>query len=528
MKKVIISLLGTSVYDKKSSYENNTDFNIKNGEFINSIHAFLESFSNDKFIFLGSKEAMQKHNENELFKKLFTKNDVTFEEIDTSDLNDIFIKIMHLLINNQDKEILFDITHSFRDTVIMSVISTLVSQSVYISNIAMIYAKDMKNNNDICSDYRYETVSKDILGTSNIAFILTSFLNTLKVPPLVNTELYSLLNDFSTHLISNQFKTVYESDIGNLEDYIKKYKNELFFVAPLFEELSTILTNIKETKEKANFEKFLFFSKFFHRRDYFLQSATYLIEAITYYIGYVFKELKYIDFEINEYENQQKIVKLLRLNYKSIDFCFPNDYFIDINIDAINRFNSLRNKIANIRHNLAHINIEKEYGNLGNELDVLIKEFKNLIGTKVLYSLDKKDNKKIYTVKYKLEQIVKKSKSLVKVQGQNLPKLETLMKKHNENTINDLTQLDISKTKIFMKKYSDELQKLFELEEKRELLQTFKIPAQEKQPYKTECTHSNYTINKNGIKNFKKTKNKPKGINASKEKLDDLAKKFNS
>lgn len=524
MKKVIISLLGTSVYGKKSSYENNTDFNIKNGEFINSNHTFLESFSNDKFIFLGSREAIQIHKENELFKELFTKSDVTFEEIDTTDLNDIFIKIMKLLINNQDKEVVFDITHSFRDTVIMSVISTLVSQSIYISNITMIYAKDMKNNRDISSDYRYEIVSKYILGTSNIAFILTSFLNTLKVPPLANTELYSLLNDFSTHLISNQFKTVYESDIENLEDYIKKYKYELFFVAPLFEELSTVLTNIKETEEKANFEKFLFFSKFFHIRDYFLQSATYLIEAITYYMGHVFKELKYIDFEISEYENQQKIVNLLRLNYNCKDFLFSNDYFIDINIDTINRFDSLRNKVAEIRHNLAHINIEKEYGNLGDELDDLIKEFKKLIDTKVLYNLDKKDDKKTHTVKYKLEQIAMKSKSLVKTQGQNPPKLEKLKEKHDNNTLDDLTQLNISKTKKFMNENYEKIKKLLALRDERQLLQ---IPKKKQD--------ANTKIMPNGdsreVKNFKKKKEKVVQTQEDKANLKDLgnnlAEKFN-
>lgn len=63
-----------------------------------------------------------------------------------------------------------------------------------------------------------------------------------------------------------------------------------------------------------------------------------------------------------------------------------------------------------------------------------------------------------------------KSKSLVKEQGQNPPKIETLMKKHNENTINDLTQLNISETKKFMNENCEEIQKLLALKDERQLL----------------------------------------------------------
>ena len=171
MHQIVISLLGLSIYETKSNYQNNSSYKLQTGEFINSIDVLLNSFDNEeKFIFFGTEKSINKHKE--AFEKLIVKMNVTFIEYDSQNLNDIFYKIISTIIDHKENEILFDITHSFRDSVIMSVISTIVSQIVYNPNIAMIYAKEVEK----FKKYEYEQVSEDILDTSNIAFILSSFI----------------------------------------------------------------------------------------------------------------------------------------------------------------------------------------------------------------------------------------------------------------------------------------------------------------------------------------------------------------
>ena len=464
MHQIVISLLGLSVYDTKSNYKNNSSYDLKSGEFINSIDVLLNSFNNrERFIFFGTEESIDKHKE--VFKDLISNKDVTFIEYDSQNLNDIFYKIISTIIDNKENEILFDITHSFRDSVIMSVISTIVSQIVYNPNITMIYAKQEKEN------YVYELVGDDILNTSNIAFILSSFISTLRLPPLSSKyELFEILNNFSIHLMSNQFKSIYETDIVNIKKFIQNNEEKLFFVKDLLEELENIVLNIEATKNKDTYAQFLFFAKFFFEKDYYLHSATYLIEAITYYIGYVLTELKMIDFNYHEYDNQTKIVGFLRATPSQKDFKFPNEYFIDINIDIINKFYGLREKVAKIRHNLAHININQDYSEVKEKLDNLIKDFSNLINEKILYKFDITEEKKKYTVKYALELYEHELNNLI-INNQNPAKLQTVIKKFEEEKLDDLTMFEREKLKKFINTNYIKISELLQLKEDRKLLQ---------------------------------------------------------
>jgi len=60
--QVVISLLGLSIKeDSRSSYLNNTPFNLKIGNFINSTDVLLNSFDNVDFVFFGTKESIERH-----------------------------------------------------------------------------------------------------------------------------------------------------------------------------------------------------------------------------------------------------------------------------------------------------------------------------------------------------------------------------------------------------------------------------------------------------------------------------------
>jgi len=454
---MILSLLGISVFaDSKSKYQNNTNLSIKIGEYINSIHVLLENYPNEKFIFLGTKEAIQKHKD--VFKNLIDDRNVSFEEINGNDLNSIFLSIINILIKYKDEKIIFDITHSFRDTVLMSVISTIVSQSIYNPNIEMIYAKEIER----FKLYQYELVSEEILNTSNIAIILSTFLDTLRVPNLKSKyQLNSILSDFSNHLLSNQFKNIYETDIPSLKGFIQTNQSHLFFAKPLLENLNEFILEIENTKSKDNYEKFLFFTKLFYKKNYFLHSATYLIEGITYYIAFTLKQLNYIEFDVDNYANQQKIVALLKFVPSMQDFNFPNEYFIDINYKVFKKFTSLRDKVAEIRHNLAHINIHQNYGEIKKELKNLIDEYENLIKNKELFNLDKTLDKKHCTIKYKLDQYKKQLNKYSKVPNSNT-KIDTFIKKYEDKKLSDLTTFEIDKLKNYLNKNYKEIRKLLD------------------------------------------------------------------
>jgi len=482
----IISLLGLSVYDTKSKYENNTKFSIENGMFINSIDVLLHSFPNEKFIFFGTDISIEKHQDK--FKEFIKNKDIEFIEYNDKDLKDIFHKITSTIIKNINNTILFDITHSFRDAVAMSIISTIVSQIVYRPNIYMFYAKQ---EGDKEKYYRYELVSEDILNNSNIAFILSSFISTLRLPPLNSKyQLYTLLNDFSIHLLSNQFKEIYKQDIDKIKKFISNNKKQLFFVDNLLQKLQKLIEEIEKTKNQNTLDKFLYFTDLFMDKDYYLHSSTYLIEAITYYIGEIFKDKNYINFDVEEYKDQQKIVGLLKLEYNTKDFNFPNEYFIDINIDIINKLNRLRDGVASVRHNLVHINIDKTYQNIKEQLQQYIQEFNNIIESKELYNLDESDNNKHITIKSKIKKI---------------------FDRYKEQQISNLQQCDIDKIKAYLDKHRDELEKLFQAQKDRKLIIQIKPTQTKIESKKTQ-----------------KTKIIPKGIDAPKEKIDNFKNIFNN
>lgn len=468
---MVLSLLGLSVYDTTSSYENATKFPIKSGDFINSCHCLLESFNNEKFIFLGSQESINKHQEDSKFQELFSLRNVTTKAINTDNLNDVFTVIMGVIIEHKSEKIIFDITHSFRDTIIMSVISTFLSQTIYSLNTTIIYAKDVKKNDNIPEDFIYETLN-DIFHTSNTALIVTTFLNTLKVPPIdKESKIYKILNKFSIRLLSNQFSDIYKDDIPNLLKFIDLNKNKLFFIEPYLKQLKELLINIEYTKDKEIYEKFIFFSELFLEKNYLLHTSTYLIEAITYYIGKVLQDKEYINFDFSTYENQNKIVNLLKLTHSKDDFIFPNEYFIDINSPTFNQFSTLRDKVAKIRHNLAHINIIEQYGEIEKDLEELIKEFKSLIEEKKLENLIEKDDLKKYSVDYCLKQIYDfKIKPLKDRNRSSNTKIETILKKYRENKLSDLKEFNQEKIKNFMEKEAQNIEYLQELKKKKKLL----------------------------------------------------------
>jgi len=475
--KAVITILGTAgtrynselkVYKKvdipaKYILEN------KELEYFNTFPLLIDKYSKDdkyELIALWTKEAKQAQED---VLEFYSDIDYTFLDkykIDDPNEDKKFFELINSVINDDYDEIIFDVSHGFRHLPLLAIIGLIIENIENPKKISKILFAQ-----EIIPFKKYKFIDlKGYLDISNIALILRTFLSTFKVPDLkIDMPLYILLKDFSTHLTSNQFKDIFDSDIPKLKEQLKKEEGNLTFVKSLVNELEILLNNIADIKNKNEYKKFIFFSKLFLNKEYFLHSSTYLIEGITYYLGEVFDSKKYIEFDTKEYSKQNKIVNFLKLNYTSKDFNFPNDYFVDINIETINRLSTLRDSIADIRHNLAHINISKEYGEIKEELKEYLQEFENIIKSKEWYNLNSMDTDKVYTVKYKLEDLQNQIKNLSKIPNASLPKLENLLKRYDENTLDKLTNLDINKTKKFMESNEKSIRELLENRKERNL-----------------------------------------------------------
>ena len=478
--KAVITILGTagtkynSKLDKYQPIEmqnraNYIFFDDENLSYHNTFPLLIEKYEKEyNVIAIYTKEAKQAQED---ILKLYDFDYNFDNNFLIKDPNDDkgFFAIINEAIKDYD-EVIFDVSHGFRHLPLLALISLIVEN---IENPKKIKKVLFAQEKITFKEYKFIDL-KDYLNISNIALILRSFLSTYKVPELdMDIKIYKVLKDFSIHLTSNQFNEIFTKDIQNLKTELKTAKNSLFFVSKLLDELEVFVTKIEDIKNKSAYEKFLFFAKLFMDKGYMLHSSTYLIEGITYYIADALSIQKYINFDTKLYENQTKIVGLLKLNYSSKDFNFPNEYFIDINIEKINKFYTLRNNIAEIRHNLAHINIDKTYDDIENDLKKYIVTFDEFIAKKEFYSFDKTLDKKYFTVRFLLKQYYKEIKTFANNQDK-ISKLETIIKKYNKNSLNDLTTFDHKKLKVFCEQYSQEIETLLHKKQNRKYLISFK------------------------------------------------------
>lgn len=522
-KKAVITILGTAgtTYNKELKLYKRVDkpatytLSGEKLEYFNTFPLLIDKYVKEyDIIALWTDEAKQAQEDVLNFYPNITYTFLETHKIKDPNNNKEFFALINSVINDGYNEIIFDVSHGFRHLPILATIGLIVENIENPKKISKILFAQQ-----IIIFKKYEIIDlKSYLDISNIALVLRSFLSTYKVPDLdIDMPLYKLLKKFSTHLTSNQFSSIFNEDIPNLKRQIEEDKESLYFIKNLIEDLEKLLSDIKDIEDKSEYQKFIFFSKLFLDKEYLLHSSTYLIEGITYYLGKVFKEKKYVDFNVRRYFEQNKIVGFLNLKYSDKDFSFPNIYFVDINIKTINELNRLRNNIADIRHNLAHINISKEYGEIKEELKKYLQEFKNIIESKKWYFLEVSDKDKEYTVKYKLEQFQEDISKLYIVKNASLPKLETFLKKYDDKRLKDLNNLDTRKIKKFMDKNIKQIRELLVNQKERNLFVKPKIIKN------TELSYKKVVI----AKKYKQPKPKPTGINAPQEKISALENQFN-
>ncbi|MBL0709343.1 MAG: CRISPR-associated DxTHG motif protein [Sulfurimonas sp.] len=469
MKKAVITFLGKAGVrydnDAKSyviadkaiySIDEKLEVDLKTNKFHNTFPLFIEYSKSNDFDLVAlhtreSKEAQEIVLKNEKLAYTFDK-DCCIE--DNNNNKEIF-SIINKNIAKYN-EIIFDVSHGFRSLPILAIINLIVENTLFPEKIKhILFAQEEV----MYKEYKLIDL-KEYLDIANISTVLTTFISTLKVPEIVSSyKLYSLLKEFSIHLTSNQFSTIFSDDIPMLRQEINEKREELFFIKSLLEKLELFLTDIEDIKEKEDYEKFLFFSKLFLDKQYFLHASAYMIEGLTYYCGYALNRVKLIDLDLKEYANQQIVVSFMKMQKNSKEIQYPNIYFMDINSKEIAKFTNLRNTIADIRHNLAHINTQKKYSELDDELKCALKEFHRLVNSEVLENLNYSEDKKIYTVTYKIEKIEKHLKRYF-YPNSSIPKFETVWDRYEADELGKLNPEDMSGLKEFIQSKEPELKEL--------------------------------------------------------------------
>jgi hypothetical protein len=123
----------------------------------------------------------------------------------------------------------------------------------------------------------------------------------------------------------------------------------------------------------------------------------------------------------------------------------------------------LRDDVAKIRHNLAHINLTKEYGKIDTTLLKLIRKYKRLIAERPFDHLENSDAKKSLTLKYKFDSMKRLHEKLHEGSS-NVPSLSTLFKRYRNGDLDKLTHIDWEKSYEFCKEHDAEYRKLKQLQ----------------------------------------------------------------
>lgn len=376
---MIVSILGVAGIHKneikKAHYICEDDLKgfVKEGEYINSTHALLENYTNSEFMLIGTKESI------EVQSRILTFHDnCKYYEYDQNNLNELF-EIIFQILNKTEGNIYFDITHGFRDSSIMAIITTIINQFIQNNNIKILFAREVKKH----KIYQYIQID-EYIDISKMSFILTTFKQTLKVPLLTNfnSPLYLALKNFSENIVSNQFNKILNTDYPKLIDEIKKAQNSSYsFLDELLESIYQEIRFIEDIKDQPEHIQFFYLAKLFFDKKYYLHVVSYLVEGIPLYV-------------FNHLKNKKKLATNIKY-----------DYYLSREINNKIAFNNnfsnlykLRNDVKNIRNNLAHINIEYQIEGAELKLGVLLEKYEKFIVNDYLSS---KEIKTEETVSYK-------------------------------------------------------------------------------------------------------------------------------
>ena len=419
MKKAVITILGTIMPPREGqerakyyfSAELKAKFNLKKERYTNMLPLLLDNFKDYgdiKSIYTNlSKQKQSMVLEYEKFEYdiedngLFISENIKDEEANYS----YFLDKYNELIEEYDR-VIIDVSHGFRHFPILAVVNLIIQNIKNPKKIEYIlFAKEIEQFKE------YEVIDlKEYLELANLSFMLSTFNQNYTVSSNIQftNPLYKKiskeLSDFSSHFLSNSFKTLIEGKtiediIDNLELLQEKKTVENFksYIVDIIEHLE----DIRQLKHKKESIKLYELSKIMDERGYQLNAITLLFEALGFYCLESIGKIDNLGDRVDEFKgyieekkrplhiystytlaNESRVIVKKRDGFKISNFINNENMKKKIithlnSVENLNQFKQFIESLEGLRNNLAH-------GNSG----FTLKDVK-LIYTKNLHKFEK-------------------------------------------------------------------------------------------------------------------------------------------
>lgn len=374
----IIAILGLAGKNRdgsltKSTYSKDNDLTIselKNGEFHNSTHCLIESFGESAtYTFMGTSDSIAF--QQSIFanlpqcKAIFDK----YPPVESSDIEDIFDKILKSIKSAKENNIILDITHGFRHQPIIASFASTLGQINTQKSITLLFAKEIEQG----KTYQYISLEK-YSQISLIALSLQTFVQTLSVPDMGLKEPFIIaLSEFSKSLHANDFNHIF-ANLDKTSDELQKAKNNAEFrgLENILDEVEKILSDFVDIKNtQKDYQKHYKIAKIMHEKGYYLIVATYIYEAIALYIIDDLSGQNLICKRgFSEYELTNAVRFYVLTDIKPNDTKNGKNVFADFteiqtyrknNQTKFESWKNLIGQIKTFRNDLAHISKDKKY-----------------------------------------------------------------------------------------------------------------------------------------------------------------------
>lgn len=374
----IIAILGLAGKNRdgsltKSTYSKDNDLTIselKNGEFHNSTHCLIESFGESAtYTFMGTSDSIAF--QQSIFanlpqcKAIFDK----YPPVESSDIEDIFDKILKSIKSAKENNIILDITHGFRHQPIIASFASTLGQINTQKSITLLFAKEIEQG----KKYQYISLEK-YSQISLIALSLQTFVQTLSVPNMGLKEPFIIaLSEFSKSLHANDFNHIF-ANLDKTSDELQKAKNNAEFrgLENILDEVKKNLSDFVDIKNtQKDYQKHYKIAKIMHEKGYYLIVATYIYEAIALYIIDDLSGQNLICKRgFSEYELTNAVRFYVLTDIKPNDTKNGKNVFSDFteiqtyrknNQTKFESWKNLIGQIKTFRNDLAHISKDKKY-----------------------------------------------------------------------------------------------------------------------------------------------------------------------
>lgn len=386
---MIISILGLvgkkdSKNNLKSAYYYASNIDKIDGSYYNSTHFLLKNYQDEKFYFLGTHKAIAY--QKDLLE--LNKNNITLEEIEDNDLEDIYEKVYNI-ISNSKEQVILDVTHGFRHQPISAIFAATLNKFLHNGvNLKIIFAKQ------IVAFEKYEYIYLDnYIDITELSLLLTGFIRTYNFIPVSTMKLIDAksFEAFSKALLSNDILGVTKA-AQELIFQVEKMllSKDLTHIEKLLLQVKEILDNFKDFDTLKDYEKYLILADMTTDKNYLVVALTYLFESLREYSADRFKPLiEKSDFK-NDYLKNTTVMDTIS-NFKrsgktnTIQKKYPQIF--NKNRSNFSRIKTIYNEIRELRNSLAHINKDKEFEDIKQEINRMIFKTKTLYKDDILKNI---------------------------------------------------------------------------------------------------------------------------------------------